>query len=220
MPTRTRQQLIEVAKRRFYADGFRNVGLDAILGEVGISKAAFYKHFASKDDLMVAVLADVDEFLQQQFRQMVRELGGPTARGQLRAVLQVAQQAVEQPDFHGCIFVNAAIEFPLPHDPVHIAAARHKHGLEEFFYGLGERAGAADPAELARDLSLILEGAYVTRAVNGGFASFSTALRLLDQVILQHCGPSVAATSRTRPAPRRRPPVARPRVLRPKLAKS
>jgi AcrR family transcriptional regulator len=31
---------------------------------VGISKTAFYKHFASKDDLMVAVLDDVDRFLQ------------------------------------------------------------------------------------------------------------------------------------------------------------
>ena len=64
MPTATRQRLIDVAKRRFYHDGFRNVGIDAILADVRISKAAFYKHFESKDDLMVAVLDDVSRFLQ------------------------------------------------------------------------------------------------------------------------------------------------------------
>ena len=56
MPSTTRQRLIEAAARRFYRDGFRNVGIDQVLADVGISKTAFYKHFESKDDLMLAVL--------------------------------------------------------------------------------------------------------------------------------------------------------------------
>lgn len=58
-PTSTRQRLIEAAGRRFYRDGFRMVGLDQILTEVGISKTAFYKHFESKDDLVLAALAEM-----------------------------------------------------------------------------------------------------------------------------------------------------------------
>jgi AcrR family transcriptional regulator len=186
MAVQTRQRLIDAAKRRFYHDGFRNVGIDAILADVGISKAGFYKHFESKDDLMIAVLEDVDGFLQRQFRQMVRERGGRSGEGQLRAVLDVAQQLMETEDFHGCIFVNAAMEFPLPHDPAHAAALRHKRGLEDFFYELGERAAAADPAGLAQELSMVLEGAYVTRAVTGESATIKTAHRLVDQIILRH----------------------------------
>ena len=56
MKTPTRQRLIEAAVRRFYRDGFRSVGIDQILADVGISKTAFYKHFESKEDLMLAAL--------------------------------------------------------------------------------------------------------------------------------------------------------------------
>ena len=76
--TPTRQRLIEAAGRRFYRDGFRMVGLDQILADVGISKTAFYKHFESKDDLVLAALADHDREMQDTFRQMIRERGGPT----------------------------------------------------------------------------------------------------------------------------------------------
>ncbi len=193
MPVQTRQHLIEAAKRRFYHDGFRNTGIDAILADVGISKAGFYKHFESKDDLMIAVLDDVDRFLQMQFRQMVRERGGRSAEGQLRAVLEVAQQLMETEDFHGCIFVNAAMEFPLPHDPAHEAALRHKRGLEDFFYELGERAAAADPAGLAQELAMVIEGAYVTRALTGESDTIGTARRLVDQIIIRHLSGENAA---------------------------
>jgi AcrR family transcriptional regulator len=186
MATDTRQRLIDAAKDRFYRDGFRNVGIDAILTDVGISKAAFYKHFESKDELMVAVLEDVDRFLQQQFRQMVKQRGGPAAAGQLRAVLDVVQQVIEEDGFHGCIFVNAVMEFPLPHDPAHQAAGRHKHAIEEFVFELAERAGAKDPAALAQELGLVIEGAYVTRSISGDPASFAVARRLAQRVIDQH----------------------------------
>jgi AcrR family transcriptional regulator len=186
MAVQTRQRLIEAAKRRFYHDGFRNVGIDAILTDVGISKAGFYKHFQSKDDLMIAVLEDVDKFLQRQFREMVRERGGRSAEGQLRAVLDVVQQIMETEDFHGCIFVNAAMEFPLPHDPAHEAALRHKRSLEDFFYELGERAAAPDPAGLAQELAMVVEGAYVTRALTGESATICTARRLAEQIIVRH----------------------------------
>jgi AcrR family transcriptional regulator len=186
MPTATRQRLIDVAKRRFYHDGFRNVGIDAILADVGISKAAFYKHFESKDDLMVAVLDDVSRFLQGQFTQLVRERGGRSAQGQLRAVLDVVRHVTDSPDFHGCIFVNAAFEFPLPHDPAHAAALRHKRWLEDFIYELAERAAAADPAAMAQEMGMVIEGAYVTRAVTGDSSRIATAQRLVEQILTRH----------------------------------
>lgn len=186
MAGKTRQRLIDTAKRHFYRDGFRNVGIDAILADVGVSKAAFYKIIECKDDLMVAVLNDVDQFLQKHFRQMVRDRGGRSSEGQLRAVIEVAQELMNSEEFHGCIFVNAAIEFPSPHDPVHQAATRHKRWLEDFFYELGERASAADPVGLARELCMVIEGAYVTRAVTGDSTTIKTAQRLVDLIIARH----------------------------------
>lgn len=192
MATGTRQQLIQIAKQRFYRDGFRNVGIDAILEDVGISKTAFYKHFASKDDLMVAVLDDVDAFLRQQLREMIRQSGGRSAVGQLRAVLDVVQRVSDGADFHGCIFVNAAMEFPLPHDPAHQAAAKHKHAIEELIFEIAERAGADDPAAFAQEMCLIIEGGYVTRSVTNDPNAFAIARRLAEQLIDRH----IASTGR------------------------
>jgi AcrR family transcriptional regulator len=190
MPTDTRQRLIQAATQRFYRDGFRNTGIDAILDDVGISKTAFYKHFESKDDLMVGVLDGVDGFLQQRFREMVKERGGPSGAGQLRAILDVVQRIIEEDGFNGCIFVNAVMEFPLPHDPVHKAAMRHKRAIEEFVFELAERARVAAPQRLAEELCLVIEGAYVTRTVTGAPATIGIARRLADQVIDRHLPPA------------------------------
>jgi len=120
MTTSTRQKLVESAVRRFYRDGFRSVGIDQVLTDVGISKTAFYKHFESKEDLMLAALEMQNEWLQETFLTMIRERGGPDALGQLHAVLDVVEHLIASDDFQGCIFVNAAMEFPLPHEPAHV----------------------------------------------------------------------------------------------------
>jgi len=190
MAADTRQRLIDSARQRFYRDGFRNVGIDAVLGDVGISKTAFYKHFQSKDDLVVAVLDDVDRFFQEEFRQLVKDRGGPSAVGQLRAVMDVVQRVIEESSFHGCIFVNAAMEFPLPHDPAHAASLRHKRAIEEFVHDLAERARVADPVALAAELCMIIEGAYVTRTVTNDPATIAIARRLAEQTIARHVPPA------------------------------
>ena len=69
--SQTRERLIDSATRRFYRDGFRNVGIDQVMDDVGISKTAFYKHFRSKDELMLAVLEKQNRWLQGTFRELV-----------------------------------------------------------------------------------------------------------------------------------------------------
>jgi AcrR family transcriptional regulator len=153
MASDTRTRLTEAAISRFYRDGFRNVGLDQILDDVGLSKTAFYKHFRSKDELMLAALESQNAWLQQTFRQMIREAGGRSAADQLRALFDVVEQITEQDGYHGCIFINASMEFPLPHDPAHRAARANKAAIEEIVFELAERAGAAEltgPASRSR----------------------------------------------------------------------
>lgn len=186
MPSETRQKLIDAGIRRFYRDGFRNVGIDQILTDVGISKTAFYKHFECKDDLMLAALEMQNQWLQNTFREMIRERGGDTAVGQLRAVLDVVERILESDEFQGCIFVNAAMEFPLLHEPAHLAAAENKRAIETIVCEIATRAGAADPRSLAEELCLIIEGAYVTRQVTGNRQTVDIARRVADRVIAAH----------------------------------
>lgn len=183
----TRERLIESAIRRFYRDGFRSVGIDQILADVGISKTAFYKHFESKEDLMLAALENQNCWLQGTFRKLAAEHGGPTPLGQLHALLDVVEHIVENNDFQGCIFVNVAMEFPLPHEPAHIAAAKNKQEIEDMVCSIATEAGATEPRSLAKELCLIMEGAYVTRHVTGNKQTVEIARRVAGLVIAASC---------------------------------
>ena len=188
MASKTRERLVRAAVDRFYRDGFRNVGIDQILDDVGISKTAFYKHFASKDDLMLAALEMQNEWLQNAFRARIREHGGRAAVDQLRALFDVVEEIIEQEGFHGCIFVNAAIEFPLPHTPVHRMSARNKQAIFEIVCEIAERAGAREPEQLAEELCMVLDATYVGRVVTGSSRTIETARRIAERVIASHLG--------------------------------
>jgi AcrR family transcriptional regulator len=192
MPATTREKLADAALRRFYRDGFRNVGIDQVLADVGISKTAFYKHFECKEDLVLLGLERHDVEAQEMFRRVTREVGGPTALGQLHALFDVVELIIADEEFHGCVFVNVAIEFPLPHDPAHVAAANSKRAVEQMVRDLATEAGADDPAALAHELCLIMEGAYITRSVGCEGDTIAAARRLAQLAIESRCGPRPA----------------------------
>jgi AcrR family transcriptional regulator len=190
MPTATRQRLTEAAMRRFYRDGFRSVGISQILSDVGISKTAFYKHFESKEDLMLAALEMQNNWLQETFRTMISERGGPTAVEQLLAAFDVVDHIIESDDYQGCIFVNVAMEFPLPHEPAHVLASQNKQAIEEILFSLAVEARARDPRSLAQELCMVIEGAYVTRQVTGNKQTIEIARRIAKLIVASHCGVS------------------------------
>src|SRR5262245_13337201 len=146
-----------------------------LAGDVGISKTAFYTHFRSKDEPMLTVLQDRNEWLQESFRQMIRDHGGRSALDQLHGLFDVVEQIIEQDDFRGCIFVNAAMEFPLPHKRAHGAAAENKRAIQEIVLEIAERGGVEKPEVLARELCMIIDDAYVGRQVSGDPATIETA---------------------------------------------
>jgi AcrR family transcriptional regulator len=195
MASDTRSRLTETALRRFYRDGFREVGLDQILDDVGISKTAFYKHFSCKEELMAATLEQQNRWLQETFRSLLRAQGGRAAADQLRALFDVVEQIIENEDYQGCIFINASIEFPLPHHPAHELAARNKQSIEDIVFEVAERAGAARADELAKELCMIMDGAYVARLVTGDPSVIGTARRLADRAIREHLGGRWTATT-------------------------
>jgi AcrR family transcriptional regulator len=182
----TRQRLMDAAFQRLYRDGFRNVGIDQILADVGISKTAFYKHFECKEDLLLAALEDRHRHLEEDFRQTVRQRGGDLPAQQLRALFDAVENITEAEWFHGCVFVNVAIEFPLPHEPAHVVAANSKAAIERVVAEIAACAGAADPVALAQELCLIMEGAYVTKHVTGNIDTIAIARRLAERVLAAH----------------------------------
>ncbi len=183
---------MEAAFRRLYGDGFRNVSIDQILADVGISKTAFYKHFESKDDLLLAALEHRHHQLEDEFRTIVRRRGGDSPVGQLLALFDVVQSISDDEWFRGCVFVNVAIEFPQPHEPAHAVAVKSKQAIQDIVEELAQQAGAAQPKALAEELCMIMEGAYITRQLSRSPQAIVIARRLAERAIDSHLGASTA----------------------------
>jgi AcrR family transcriptional regulator len=169
-PKTGRDRLVAAAVELFYRQGFTAVGIDQVIAAAGVTKTTFYKHFESKDDLMVAAVRRRDEWESQAWGRAVRQLAGENNPvGHLRAFLDVMDVWFNNPDFRGCMFLNTAIEFPNPHDPVHQAAAAYKRKTRDHFRDLARAAGAApEAAETFADCyAALVEGALILRQTHG-----------------------------------------------------
>ena len=159
-PTK-KDELIEKALLVFYDNGFHASGMDLIANKTGISKTSIYKHFRTKDDLIIAALKRRDDDFRDWFYQRIKELAD-TPKGQLIAMFDALEEWFETPGYRGCMFIKASSEFQDPKHPIHIASADHKRALEKHLIALAEKAGISNPAVLVRQLLLLKEGAIVT----------------------------------------------------------
>ncbi|MCG5213142.1 TetR/AcrR family transcriptional regulator [Streptosporangium sp. KLBMP 9127] len=156
MPTRARARLVQTAVDLFYAEGIRAVGVERLLAVSGVGRASFYRHFSSKDDLVMAVLRDRDEDWRRWLTEEVTARGGAP----LTAFDALAAR-FERDDFRGCAFANAMAEIADPASPVHQVAAHHSRQVAAYLESLLTAAGHTDPAALARQFVLLIDGANV-----------------------------------------------------------
>jgi AcrR family transcriptional regulator len=168
-PKTGRERLVAAAVELFYRHGFGAVGIDRVIAEAGVTKSTFYKHFEGKDDLMVAAVRRRDEWESQAWGRAVRKLAGDDPVRQLLAMWDVMDVWFNDPDFHGCMFMNTAAEFPNPHDPVHQAAAAYKRQAREHWRDLASAAGgdAATAETFADCYTALIEGALILRQIHG-----------------------------------------------------
>lgn len=157
MPSNARQRLLTTAEELFYAEGVRAVGVEQILTASGVGRASFYRHFAGKDDLVVAVLQGRDERWRAWLADRVTAHGG----GPLAVFDALAERFARQ-DFRGCAFINTMIESADPGSAAHRVAAQHKDAVCAYVEVLLTAAGAAEPAPLAAQFTLLMDGAIVT----------------------------------------------------------
>ena len=117
----------------------------------------------------------------------MRKLAGDDPAKQMLAMLDVMDIWFNDPDFHGCIFLNAAAEFSDPRDPIHQAAAGYKRRVRDDLRDLAKLAGATNAERFADELTLLIEGTLVVRHVHGrndaARIARSSAERLLREFI-------------------------------------
>lgn len=184
--SRKREALLTTAVNLFHKEGYHAVGIDRILAEARVSKPTLYAHFSSKDELIVAALRQRDAQARERFRAGLRG-HADNPRQQLLAIFDMLESWVQNPEFTGCLFINASAEFASHDDPIHRAAAEHKTAYREIIAELAEQAGAESPQLLAEQLMLLVDGLIVTSQVQRNSlaveAAKQTARLLLDQAL-------------------------------------
>lgn len=161
-----RERLLDTAADLFYREGVRAVGVDLVVERSGVAKTSLYRHFPSKDDLVAAVLKR-DDLTYWAHWDRIAEQPDQSAKGELSAHVEWIAQYIGRPEFRGCAFLNAATEFPSPDHPARRIALRHKEELRHRLGALTARLGIHDPDELADQLVLLIDGAYVNGQLRG-----------------------------------------------------
>lgn len=155
----TRERLLATAARLFFQHDYRSVGVDAIVAESGVGKMTLYRHFPTKDDLIVAYLRQTDEQFWVWFEEVVA--GDRDPRRKLQAFFQALEKLARTPTCFGCPFLNAVVDFPEHDHAGHAVALEHKQAVRSRFLDLARQAGASQPEALADQLFLLMDGAFM-----------------------------------------------------------
>jgi AcrR family transcriptional regulator len=159
-----RARILETACTLFYQHGVRAVGVDLVVEKAGVAKTSLYRHFRTKDDLIAAFLQREDEdFWGTWDRVADQHRDQPSA--ELDAHLEWIGERVGRPNYRGCPQINVAAEFPEVDHPARKVAAAHKRQMRQRLKGIAERLGVARPDELAGQLSILINGAFVSSQI-------------------------------------------------------
>jgi AcrR family transcriptional regulator len=159
-----RERVLETASVLFYNRGVRAVGVDLIVEEAGVAKTSLYRHFRTKDDLVAAFLEREDRDFWHTWDRVAERHEGDAA-AELDAHLDWIGERLNRPNYRGCPQLNVAAEFPNSDHPARRVAAAHKRELRLRLLRLAERLRVQRPDELAGQLSLLINGAFVSSQV-------------------------------------------------------
>lgn len=177
-----RNHLIDVAMQLFNRRGYRATGVDDIMAEAGIAKTTLYRHFQSKEDLIVAALAKADDMARDELRAYV-EKASNDPRERLLATFGQLELWMRDGEFNGCPFVAAAGEFGDDKSPIFMQARLHKRLYLAYFEELVRAANLADPKRLAAQIVMLHEGAIAFAQVLGADGAAGIARAAAEMLI-------------------------------------
>lgn len=177
-----RQHVVETAYALFKRAGFHATGIDRIIAEADVAKMTMYRHFPSKDELIVEVLDYRARRFDDQLDQLAQE--DITPEQKIAKIFDWHGRWFRRPDFHGCLFAHALAEFGDPRHPVFKAVARQKDGLRRRMQSILAPVMPRGRAESAAAILLMLiEGATLMAQMGQGEASIRDARKAALDII-------------------------------------
>jgi AcrR family transcriptional regulator len=175
-----RERLIATASQLFYEEGIGNVGVSRIVAEGRVTLATFYRHFPSKDDLVVAYLRGIHDQEVEWSEKLTARLHGSEL---LRAIGDLVISQISDPAFMSCAFTNAASETREAASPIREVVAEHRSWYLQLLKAGFAEAGHAHPSEAARHFLALRDGAMTAGYLDSRAAAKRTFRRGVDGLI-------------------------------------
>jgi AcrR family transcriptional regulator len=178
-----RQRIVDSSYELFSQRGIQGVGVDEVIEKAGVAKATLYRHFPSKNDLVLAFLESREERWTRGLVEAGARSRGGTPEEQLLAIFDVFDEWFRREDFEACSFINVLLEMG-PEHPAGRASMRHLENIRSIVSELAEEAALRDPASFARSWHILMKGSIVSAAegdVEAAHRAQSMARQLIDE---------------------------------------
>jgi AcrR family transcriptional regulator len=156
-----RDRILDTAYDLFSQHGIRAVGVDRIVSESGVAKMSLYRHFPSKDALVLTFLQERERRWTNEWLRAEVEERADAPGERMLAIFDVFDEWFALEDFEGCSFINVLLEFDDRASEVRQASAGYLRNIRSFVSGLARQAGAADPDALAHQWHILMKGSIV-----------------------------------------------------------
>lgn len=176
-----KRRILEAVLELFRSEGVRNVGVDRIIAASSVTKATFYKHYRSKDNLVVAYLDAMHAEVRERVERLVA--AAPDAAAAIRAIAAHHGVEVRDPDYRGCPFHTVAVEFSEPVHPVRQRVLAHRDWLTGRLESLLREAGHPTPGDGADELMLAFDGAFAGARGGDAIAASAALQRTVDRLL-------------------------------------
>ncbi|MGI5151667.1 TetR/AcrR family transcriptional regulator [Plantactinospora sp. CA-294935] len=183
-PSEARLRLLNTAIRIFYAEGIHAVGVDRIIAEAKVTRATFYRHFPSKEDLVLSYLREVHQMDRSAVDAAIA--ANPSPVDALVAVANSIAQGIQSPGFRGCAFLNAAAEYPDSGHPVHQQIIAHRQWFLDRLTMLMAQVAEDSSDAAARHFVMLRDGAMAAGCLFDPALVSETFLRGIEGLVRIH----------------------------------
>lgn len=173
---------MDAAYDLFSRRGIRAVGIDAVIERSGVARMTLYRHFSSKEQLVLAYLERREEEWTRNWLQAEVERRATGAADRLLAVFDVFDEWFRSEDFEGCAFIHVMLETADARDAVHTASTESLARIRAFLARLAREAGVDDPDDVARKWHILMKGSIV--AAGEGDADAARRAQALGRLLL------------------------------------
>jgi AcrR family transcriptional regulator len=181
---RARERLLDTAYELFSRRGIRDVGIDEVIARAGVAKATLYRHFPSKDDLVLAFLERREQRWTLGWVEAEARRRGSTPEEQLLAIFGAFDEWFRRDDFEACAFINVLLEMG-PEHPAGEASIGYLENIRSVVRRLAEQAGLRDASSFAHSWHILMKGSIVA-AAEGDREAAQRAQAMARALISQH----------------------------------